>query len=356
MTNNDTPNMTAQSWQKHYDKKYQYSLRLFLLLTFISAVFSLVSPLYTPASFTLPCVLIVILSAALALWHWKFSQRKINIHFISLIFGVLWASHITEKALLLPAPHFNFLVIALLSILFIGAIAFPNNITAFTLHSLPTFIACLFLAEGEQWLRMLYCLTLPIAGITLQNIIQKRSDAFTQGLMDKLLQERNTLNDLSMLDPLTGLYNRRGLQNRLDTLLAVSDSDHHVLLLDIDHFKAYNDHYGHMMGDQALIQVSAAIRNAVRSRDIVARFGGEEFMVLLTNSTTEAASLAAERIRQQVYDLKIPHMFNESVATNVTISIGMTPLMDSDIDGALKRADTALYEAKGQGRNIILAS
>ncbi|ATM07299.1 GGDEF domain-containing protein [Raoultella planticola] len=348
--------MTAHSWQKHYDKKYQYSLRLFLLLTFISAVFSLVSPLYTPVSFTLPCVLIVILSAALALWHWKFSQRKINIPFISLIFGVLWASHITEKALLLPAPHFNFLVIALLSILFIGAIAFPNNITAFTLHSLPTFIACLFLAEGEQWLRMLYCLTLPIAGITLQNIIQKRSDAFTQGLMDKLLQERNTLNDLSMLDPLTGLYNRRGLQNRLDTLLAVSDSDHHVLLLDIDHFKAYNDHYGHMMGDQALIQVSAAIRNAVRSRDIVARFGGEEFMVLLTNSTTEAASLAAERIRQQVYDLKIPHMFNESVATNVTISIGMTPLMDSDIDGALKRADTALYEAKGQGRNIILAS
>lgn len=356
MTNNDTPNMTAHSWQKHYDKKYQYSLRLFLLLTFISAVFSLVSPLYTPVSFTLPCVLIVILSAALALWHWKFSQRKINIPFISLIFGVLWATHITEKALLLPAPHFNFLVIALLSILFIGAIAFPNNITAFTLHSLPTFIACLFLAEGEQWLRMLYCLTLPIAGITLQNIIQKRSDAFTQGLMDKLLQERNTLNDLSMLDPLTGLYNRRGLQNRLDTLLAVSDSDHHVLLLDIDHFKAYNDHYGHMMGDQALIQVSAAIRNAVRSRDIVARFGGEEFMVLLTNSTTEAASLAAERIRQQVYDLKIPHMFNESVATNVTISIGMTPLMDSDIDGALKRADTALYEAKGQGRNIILAS
>lgn len=355
MTNNDTPNMTAQSWQKHYDKKYQYSLRLFLLLNFISAVFSLISPLYTPVSLSFPAP-IVILSAALALWHWKFSRRKISIPFISLIFGVLWASHITEKALLLPVPHFNFLVIALLSILFIGAIAFPNNIIAFTLHSLPTFIACLFLAEGEQWLRMLYCLTLPIAGIMLQSIIQKRSDAFTQGLMDKLLQERNTLNDLSMLDPLTGLYNRRGLQNRLDTLLAVSDSDHHVLLLDIDHFKAYNDHYGHMMGDQALIQVSAAIRNAVRSRDIVARFGGEEFMVLLTNSTAEAASLAAERIRQQVYDLKIPHMFNESVATNVTISIGMTPLMDSDIDGALKRADTALYEAKGQGRNIILAS
>lgn len=94
---------------------------------------------------------------------------------------------------------------------------------------------------------MTYCFMLPIAGITLQNIIQKRSDAFTQGLMDKLMHERNTLNDLSMLDPLTGLYNRRGLQNRLDTLLALDGDNHYVLLLDIDHFKAYNDHYGHMM-------------------------------------------------------------------------------------------------------------
>lgn len=192
--------------------------------------------------------------------------------------------------------------------------------------------------------------------ITLQNIIQKRSDAFTQGLMDKLMHERNTLNDLSMLDPLTGLYNRRGLQNRLDTLLALDGDNHYVLLLDIDHFKAYNDHYGHMMGDQALIRVSAAIRNAVRSRDIVARFGGEEFMVLLTNSSEETAWKTAERIRQRVYDLKIPHMFNESVATNVTISIGLTPLINDNIEQALARADGALYEAKNKGRNIILAS
>ncbi|VEB50859.1 diguanylate cyclase [Salmonella enterica subsp. enterica] len=69
------------------------------------------------------------------------------------------------------------------------------------------------------------------------------------------------LNGLSMLDPLTGLYNRRGLQNRLDTLQAPGSHEHYVLLLDIDHFKAYNDHYGHMMGDQALIRVSAAIRD-----------------------------------------------------------------------------------------------
>lgn len=111
-------------------------------------------------------------------------------------------------------PHFNYLVIALLSVLFIGTIAFSSNIIGFTLHSLPTYLICLILGGGEQWLRMSWCFLLPIAGITLQSLIQKRSDVFTQGLMDKLLKERNTLNDLSMLDPLTGLYNRRGLQNR----------------------------------------------------------------------------------------------------------------------------------------------
>lgn len=79
-------------------------------------------------------------------------------------------------------------------------------------------------------------------------------------------------------------------------------------------------------------------------------------MVLLTNSSEETAWKTAERIRQRVYDQKIPHMFNESVATNVTISIGLTPLINDNIEQALARADGALYEAKNKGRNIILAS
>ncbi|ENZ7729437.1 GGDEF domain-containing protein [Klebsiella aerogenes] len=348
--------MTAQTWRAHYEQKYQYSLRLFLLLNCVSAALSLLSPLFTIVTVTLPSSLICAASLGFLLWNWKFPKQKINIPVISLLFGMLWTWHIVIKASLLPPPHFNFLVIALLSILFIGTIAFSNNIIAFTLHSLPTFMVCLVLAGGEQWMRMFYCFVLPVAGITLQNIMQKRSDNFTQGLMDKLLQERNTLNDLSMLDPLTGLYNRRGLQNRMDNILAVDTCEHFILLLDIDHFKAYNDNYGHMMGDQALIQVSAAIRNSVRSRDIVARFGGEEFMVVLTSSSAESAFQTAERIRQRVYDLKIAHRFNESVATHVTISIGMTPLVSGDIDSAIKRADSALYEAKNQGRNIILVN
>lgn len=348
--------MTSQSWRSLRIKKYQFSLRLFLFLNLASSLFSMLSPVYHVSAVTLPLMLIALISAGLLLGHWAWAEKKINIPAISILFGCLWAWHVAIKSPLLHQSNFNYLVIALLSVLFIGGIAFSNNIIAFTFHSLPVLIICLVLGDGDQWLRMVYCFALPVIGISIQSVIQKRYDNFAQGLMFKLLEERQTLNDLSMLDPLTGLYNRRGLQNRLETLLTLDASGHYVLLLDIDYFKAYNDHYGHMMGDQALIQVSAAIRNAVRSRDIVTRYGGEEFMVFLTSASAEMALETAERIRQRVYDLKIPHIFNHSVATNVTVSIGLAPLIGEDMEDALEQADKALYEAKHLGRNNILTS
>lgn len=348
--------MTAHTWRSLKDKKYQLSLRLFLFLNVVSAIFIIISPLYNAQMLTLPIVVISLVSSGLLVWHYRFPHKKININVISAVSGCLWAWHVAVKYSQIDPADFSYLIISLLSVLFIGTISFPNNISAFTLHSLPIFLICLWLNDGELWPRMVYCFALPMVGITIQHVIQKRNDHFAQSLMYELLEERETLNDLSMLDPLTGLYNRRGLKNRLDTLLSLDSGQHYVLLIDIDHFKAYNDHYGHMMGDQALIRVSAAIRDAVRSRDIVTRFGGEEFMVLVTNSDAGRARETAERIRQQVYDLKIPHMFNESVATNVTVSIGIANLQGDAVDSALESADKALYEAKHLGRNNILSS
>ncbi|MBL5966710.1 GGDEF domain-containing protein [Lelliottia amnigena] len=348
--------MTSQSWRSLRHKKYQLSLRLFLFLNAVSALFTLLNPLYNVRMLTLPVVLIFTLSVALLIWHWRNKTRKINISVISLTFGGIWAWHIAYKFTLVKEDPFTFLLLGLLSVLFIGSLAFASDIKAFTLHSLPTFVVCMWFSQHEHWLRVIYSLALPMVGIAIHHVIQKRNDRFAQQLLYRLLEERETLNDLSMMDPLTGLYNRRGLHNRLENLPTLEHGEHFVLLLDIDHFKAYNDHYGHMMGDQALIRVSAAIRDAVRSRDIVARFGGEEFMVLLTSVTLDQARQTAERIRQKVYDLKIPHMFNESVATNVTISIGIAIFEGEDIEGALGKADKALYEAKHQGRNNILIS
>lgn len=348
--------MTAQSWQTLRTKKYQLSLRLFLFLNAISASFAIAFPIYPSKTVSTPGFLILVLSTALLTWHVRYAKKRINLHAISILFGGLWAVHITLKYQALQTLDYSFLLIALLTVLFIGSIAFANNIIAFTLHSLPSLLACLYLNGSENGLRLLYFTALPMAGIAIQHVIQKRYDDFAQQLMFKLLAEKETLTDLSMLDPLTGLYNRRGLQHKLKVMQELDTHEHYVLLIDIDHFKAYNDHYGHMMGDQALIRVSAAIRNAVRSRDIVARFGGEEFMVLLTASDPLKARDAAERIRQNVYDLKILHMFNENVATQVTISIGIAPLVGGDVEEAIRHADKALYKAKDLGRNHILVS
>ncbi|MBJ9863279.1 MULTISPECIES: GGDEF domain-containing protein [Citrobacter] len=348
--------MTAQSWQTLRTKKYQLSLRLFLFLNAVSALFAVAFPIFPSKTISPPGSLILVLSTALLTWHVKYAKKRINLHAISLLFGGLWAAHITLKYLAQQNPDYSFLLVALLTVLFIGSIAFANNIIAFTLHSLPSLFVCLWLNGHEHGLQLLFFMALPMAGIAIQHVIQKRYDDFAQQLMFKLLAEKETLTDLSMLDPLTGLYNRRGLQHKLKAVLELDTHEHYVLLIDIDHFKAYNDHYGHMMGDQALIRVSAAIRNAVRSRDVVARFGGEEFMVLLTAIDPQTARTVAERIRQNVYDLKIPHMFNESVATHVTISIGIAPLVGSDVEGAILHADQALYKAKDLGRNHILVS
>ncbi|MEB4673487.1 GGDEF domain-containing protein [Enterobacteriaceae bacterium G50] len=348
--------MTVQSWRSLHSKKYQLTLRLFLFLNLVSSLFSLLNPIYKVHAFTLPIAFILGISSVLLLWHWLNAERKIYLPAISVIFGCLWAWHIVIKIPGTQPSEVNFLIVVLLNVLFIGTIAFSNNIVAFLLHSLPVFIICLLFSDSAQWARMSFCLALPIVGISIQHLIEKRNDAFAQSLMHKLLAERETLNDLSMLDPLTGLYNRRGFQHRFATLMSLAPESHYVLLLDIDHFKAYNDHYGHMMGDQALIRVSTAVRDAVRSRDIVTRFGGEEFVVLLANSNADSAQRAAERIRQKVYDLKIPHILNASVATNVTISIGIAPLEGEEIDKALENADKALYEAKRLGRNNILTS
>ena len=348
--------MTSQSWRSLVNSKYQLSLRLFLLLNATSALFSVTNPLYSIRALSFPLLAVLTISTGLLVWHGVNKTLKVNIPAVSALFGVLWAWQIASKFSLITHDHSTYLIMALLTVLFIGSLAFASNIKAFTLHSLPTFIVCLWLSDHDSWIRMMFFFALPVVAIGIHHVLQRRNDKFAQALLSRLLEERETLTDLSMMDPLTGLYNRRGLQSRLDNLPTPDSGEHFVLLLDIDHFKAYNDHYGHMMGDKALMRVSAAIRDAVRSRDIVARFGGEEFMVLLSNISLEHARQTAEHIRQKVYDLKIPHMFNESVATNVTISIGISIYQNEDAERALEKADKALYEAKHMGRNNILLS
>jgi two-component system chemotaxis response regulator CheY len=129
-----------------------------------------------------------------------------------------------------------------------------------------------------------------------------------------------------------------------------------VALFDIDFFKRYNDTYGHPAGDEALRRVAQAIASSVRSGDMVYRYGGEEFLVLLPEQTVASATVAVDRIRTAVQDLGLVHPDNPPVGV-VTISGGVAesgPAETLGIDEWLHRADLALYRAKALGRNRIV--
>lgn len=167
---------------------------------------------------------------------------------------------------------------------------------------------------------------------------------------------------LSRHDPLTGLSNRRHFDEmKVDEFQRALRNEQPLSLLicDIDHFKAYNDHYGHAAGDQCLRDVTRAMNSAIaRSGDAVARIGGEEFAILLPATPADAAWQVAERLRQAVAELGIAHAASP-VGPHVSISIGLAQLevgRTPDFDTLFEAADQALYRAKAQGRNRTVSS
>jgi len=182
---------------------------------------------------------------------------------------------------------------------------------------------------------------------------------------EQLKDEVGTFNDffhLTIIDQVTGIYNRRYLDGSLKNIIKLhsrAGSKLSVLLLDIDHFKKYNDTYGHDAGDECLKEVSSALSQCViRDEDFVARYGGEEFAVVLPNTDENGARLVAERILEKMRERNIPHKTNEAAAY-VTVSIGgTTNVIDHLQHGSdyIKVADKALYESKKNGRNRYTAS
>lgn len=171
--------------------------------------------------------------------------------------------------------------------------------------------------------------------------------------------ESHLVAELAQHDALTGVKNRRMFDEHLARVWSQATRDSRmlaILLIDVDHFKAYNDRYGHQAGDQALRRVAQTVQTFVRRPlDIVARYGGEEFTVILYDTGAEQAKAVAERMRRAVEELAIEHRGSRT-SPRVTISIGVAviePTMDRDSRGALQLADQALYEAKVCGRNRV---
>jgi two-component system cell cycle response regulator len=165
----------------------------------------------------------------------------------------------------------------------------------------------------------------------------------TKVLQEELVDQTVRLEEQLFEDPLTRLKNRRFLFTQLRSLISGAMA---VVMVDLDRFKAINDVHGHAAGDQALIAAADALRRALRAEDVLGRIGGEEFLALLPDTDEGAAAHAAERLREAVEAAHAP--------VPVTASVGYAVLEDGEApDDLVRRADTALYEAKAGGRNTV---
>jgi diguanylate cyclase len=176
--------------------------------------------------------------------------------------------------------------------------------------------------------------------------------------ISNLQQSLEAIRAESLTDPLTGLGNRKyfdrsiemTVQNALETGEPLS-----LLMFDIDHFKSFNDSYGHLTGDQVLRLVGMSLKQTIKGQDITARYGGEEFAVVLPNTALRQALTVADHIRRAVMSKELKKKSTGEILGRVTISVGVSMLKPGDdTDSLIERADACLYAAKRNGRNRVI--
>jgi diguanylate cyclase (GGDEF)-like protein len=171
-----------------------------------------------------------------------------------------------------------------------------------------------------------------------------------------LARAHDQINAMTLTDPLTGIANRRAFQRAMDSMHERAVRCHGVfslILCDIDFFKSVNDNYGHPFGDCVIQQLAKQLAQIVRSGDLAARIGGEEFAILVEGSDGDASCDIAERLRTNVEQMKL-YTQNKAVTVSISIGIASFPDVSRDKEQLIHCADQALYRAKKEGRNRVV--
>jgi diguanylate cyclase (GGDEF)-like protein len=280
----------------------------------------------------------------------------------------LWPSIYIMYFLALPQARMAFLLMAMVGMLF-ATLAFSFR-RLVILGGIIVFSYLVLLGALWQWapermdprveavIVFAYAVVLLLIAFlgnqltTLRQAVRKRNRELEAAVAE--------LKELSTRDPLTRLPNRRSLMEQLlheQSRVERRRPDENNLCLcmaDVDHFKRFNDTYGHQVGDAVLQQVADALVGVLRKSDFVGRFGGEEFLLILPESTREGAGMAAERVRRAIAETRLSALGEE---VHITVSIGVAVHTPGDsVERTLGRADAALYEAKDAGRNCVVVA
>ncbi len=179
-------------------------------------------------------------------------------------------------------------------------------------------------------------------------------------MMEDMRRDLEIARKEAMTDPLTGLGNRKAFDHEIYRMVELSQDDEYtfsLILMDIDHFKKFNDTFGHQVGDQVLKLVSRTLKQGVKGRDVVVRYGGEEFSVLLPETNFHGAMKVAEILRKEVEKKEVVNRSTGKKIAQITFSAGVSQYRKGEeIDVLIERVDKALYEAKEKGRNQVVSA
>jgi diguanylate cyclase (GGDEF)-like protein len=263
-------------------------------------------------------------------------QQKINL-LVAVLAITFWIAHAYFDALL-SIEGTSFL-----------ESCFAPDVGALLLRGFVVLILLIFGAYAERLVKVINNMARDI-----KNHQDNIEDTFKQHRMEtrERLLALKKLEQLADTDPLTSIFNRRKFEEMLQFEIERNlryELSLALIMCDIDHFKRINDQFGHDVGDETLKEFSKSISENIRDVDIFARWGGEEFMILMPNATADIANSVAEKLRKLIESTDIKS------ADCLTASFGVTDFKASDtIDTFIKRADTALYHAKESGRNTVV--